>query len=183
MSRCDYRVALTQTGVLSRLAPFDPHVAGTPPLDLDIPGSDIEILCHAPDADAFVAAVWEHFGELSCFAVHQWTRDGQPVIVRFHASGWEFELFAAAEPVDRQVGWRHFRVGRRLLALGGVALCEAIMARRNAGMKTEPAFAAALGLQGDPYRLLLMLDGQSDEALIDLLQKRPVALPPFAGQS
>jgi hypothetical protein len=30
---------------------------------------------------------------------------------------------------------------------------------------------------------LLMLDGQSDEALIDLLQKRPVALPPFAGQS
>jgi Domain of unknown function (DUF4269) len=37
-------------------------------------------------------------------------------------------------------------------------------------MKTEPAFAAALRLKGDPYIALLNLGEQSDERVVSVLQ-------------
>jgi hypothetical protein len=57
--RPPYADALARTGLLARLAPFDPHVAGTPPLGLDLPSSDIDLLCFAPDAVAFARAMWD----------------------------------------------------------------------------------------------------------------------------
>jgi len=33
------------------LAEFDPHLAGTLPLGLDLPTSDLDILCHAAEPD------------------------------------------------------------------------------------------------------------------------------------
>jgi hypothetical protein len=172
MPRPDYREALADSGVLDALAAFDPHVAGTPPLGLDLPGSDIDVLCHAPDADAFCRSAWSGFAGYEDFAMHQWRSGGRPVIVRFLARGWAFELFASAEPVFEQPGWRHFMVERRLLALGGDRLRNAVMAARRGGLKTEPAFAKILGLSGDPYSAMLAIEVQSDSALAELLRMK-----------
>ncbi len=169
-SRPDYREALSASGVLERLGAFDPHVAGTPPLGLDLPDSDIDVLCHAPDAATFAELVWTCFGALEGFALRQWTASGRPVIATFRAHGWTFEIFAAAESVARQAGWRHFLIERRLLALGGAAFRNRVMALRRQGAKTEPAFAAALGLDGDPYAALLALEPLTTEALIGRLR-------------
>jgi hypothetical protein len=168
-NRPDYREALRRVGALDLLEPFDPHVAGTPPLGLDVAGSDIDILCHAPDAKAFAQQVWTHFAELDEFSMHQWTNSGRPVIAGFVAEGWAFEIFGAVKPIAQQAGWRHFRIEERLLALYGDALRTRIMALRCAGMKTEPAFATAFGLSGDPYAALLELEQLPDAALSDLL--------------
>ena len=59
---------------------------------------------------------------------------------------------------------------QRLLAFGGDALRIAVMAQRANGMKTEPAFATVLGLNGDPYRAMLDLQRSSDIELIALLR-------------
>lgn len=165
MIRPGYREALADSWVLIALAAFDPHVAGTPPLGLDLPDSDIDILCHAPDADAFCAIAWPVFAGCQGFAMRQWCSGGRPVIVRFRTCGWVFELFASAEPVVAQAGWRHFAVERRLLDLGGDRLRDAVMAARREGLKTEPAFAKILGLPGDPYAAMLAIEAQSDTAL------------------
>ncbi|WP_294257029.1 DUF4269 domain-containing protein [uncultured Sphingomonas sp.] len=165
MTRPAYTEALSRSGVLSRLAAFDPHVAGTPPLGLDLPDSDIDILCHAPDPHAFAAALWEAYRDLPGFAMWQWQGSDRPVVARFHCAGWLFELFGQARPVAEQLGWRHFAIERRLLSLGGEPLRAAVMARRYAGAKTEPAFAQVLGLTGDPYAMLLTLEGLDDDAL------------------
>lgn len=163
--RLSYVQALRETAMLESLAGFDPHVAGTPPLGLDLPDSDIDILCHAPDAAALAERIWRAFGECEHFALRQWTQGGRPIVAGFRACGWAFEIFGAAQPVAEQLGWRHFRVERRLLALDS-GLREAVMALRRQGLKTEPAFAVALGLAGDPYEALLALEILPDEALI-----------------
>ncbi|MDR6953423.1 hypothetical protein J2X65_002784 [Ancylobacter sp. 3268] len=163
--RPGFRAALERTGLLGRIAGFDPHVVGTPPLGLDLAGSDIDIVCHAPDPNAVARLMWDHFGDRQHFLLRRWRAGDRPVIACFTAAGWPFEVFAAPRPVAEQAGWRHFRAEQRLLARGGEALRGAAVARRRAGLKTEPAFAAALGLAGDPYAALLALGDDKDAAL------------------
>jgi hypothetical protein len=165
----DYRQAIDRLGILAVLRDHDPHVAGTLPLGIDIPGSDIDILCHAPDADAFARLVWAAFGAQARFSIRQWTGAERPVIAQFEAHGWAFELFGHASPVAQQRGWRHFQVERRLLALGGAPFRQAVMERRRQGAKTEPAFARSLCLDGDPYAALLEIHSGDDGQLCRLL--------------
>lgn len=167
--RPTYLEAIEALQVLERLRPFWPVVVGTLPLGVDVPGSDIDIVCHAPDDGAFAAALWTHFAAESGFSLRQWTGMGRPVVAGFSAFGWPFEIFGARQPVAEQAGWRHFDVERRLLQLGGEALRRTVLELRRAGLKTEPAFCRALGLDGDPYARLLELQARDDRALAALL--------------
>jgi hypothetical protein len=171
MTRPDYREAIVRSRALERLSAFDPHVAGTLPLELDLPTSDIDILCHCPAPDVFAAALWHAFGDAEGFAMRQWMGGGRAIIAGFMLHGWPFEIFGQAVPVAHQQGWRHFRVEQRLLALGGEGLHGAVMARRRTGMKTESAFASVLDLTGDPYRAMLDLEALPDAALARQLRE------------
>jgi hypothetical protein len=168
--RRSYQDALAECGVLEALAQFNPHIAGTPPLGLDLPGSDIDVLCFAPDAPAFTGEVWRNFSGALAFTAKQLTRMPRPVVASFEVAGWRIELYGATIPVEQQRGWRHFAVEQRLLALAGEGLRMPLLALRERGMKTEPAFAAALKLSGDPYVALLDLGEQDDETLASMLQ-------------
>ena len=165
VDRPSYEDALAACRVLERLADFDARAAGTPPLGLDVPGSDIDVLCCAPDAHVFAAALWAAFGDAPGFTLTQWRDPPRPVIAAFDAAGWRIEVYGEAAPVERQRGWRHFAVERRLLALGGPRFRSAVLELRHRGQKTEPAVAAALGLPGDPYLALLELGDQNDADL------------------
>lgn len=167
--RPDYSEAIERSAILTFLAPSAPRVVGTPPLGLAMPDSDIDIVCEAADPERFVAVLWDALSSLPDFSMRQWTGDGRPIIASFRAHGWLFEIFAAATPVEEQAAWRHFVVERRLLDLGEEVFWQAVMDRRRAGAKTEPAFAAALGLAGDPYITLLDLHDASDERMAKLL--------------
>jgi hypothetical protein len=163
--RPSYRDALERSGAIPLLAGYDPHVVGTLPLGLARPESDIDIVCEAPDLALFAADVWERFGAAEEFALRQWCSGERPVVATFVAEGWPFEIFASRQPVRDQPGWRHFDVERRLLDLGRAPLRAAVMAARNEGLKTEPAFGRVLGLAGDPFLALLELQTWTDDAL------------------
>ncbi|MFT4129818.1 DUF4269 domain-containing protein [Labrys sp. (in: a-proteobacteria)] len=167
-ARPGYAQALQATRLLELLQAYDPHVAGTPPLGVDLPASDIDILCHAPDTLAFTRTVWEALAEAPAFSIHQWTAGGRPVVATFTAQGWCFEIFASIQPVAEQAGWRHYLAERRLLTLGGEPFRSSVMHHRRAGLKTEPAFAAALRLKGDPYQALIEL-GQREDGHLQVL--------------
>lgn len=169
MKRADYHEVVDCVGVIADLTEFDPHIAGTPPLNLHVPASDIDILCYAPDPDRFTSAVWRPFGSRPNFRMWQWSGTDQPVLATFEAHGWHLEIFGHARPVAEQTAWRHFVVERRLLALGGQSLASAVMAFRRNGLKTEPAFAAALKLPGDPYQTSLDMHDWADDALTMLI--------------
>jgi len=163
--RMHHRDAVRRSGILHHLREFDPRLAGTPPLGLDLPGSDIDVLCHAPDPVRFATILWRAWSGFPGFAMHQWAAAGRPVIARFQAHGWEFEVFGQAVPVEAQMGWRHFVAERRLLERGGPALRAAVMAERRAGAKTEIAFARVLRLDGDPFEAVAALDLAPDDEL------------------
>jgi len=179
----DYRQAIERLGILDVLGDHDPHIAGTLPLGIDVPGSDIDILCHAPDANAFTRLVWTAFGNQPGFSIRQWTGEERPVIASFEAHGRAVELFGHPSPVRLQRGWRHFEIERRLLALGGALFRHAVMERRRRGARTEPAFADSLHLKGDPYASLLEIHSLDDRQLSRLLAEsgfvpfRPSAHP------
>lgn len=168
-----YEDAIRRAGVLELLAPCDPHVVGTLPLGIAVRDSDIDIVCHAPDRDALADLIWEAFGAANGFAIYQWSAKGRPLIARFEAKGWPFEIFASADAIADQAGWQHFRVEQRLLSLAGFALRDQVMALRMRGMKTEPAFAAVLGLPGDPYAAMSALFARSDLELAEIAAKAP----------
>ena len=170
VERPSYEEALAACRVLERLADFDARAAGTPPLGLDMPGSDIDVLCCAPDAHAFAAALWAAFSDTPGFTLTQWRDPPRPVVGTFDAAGWRIEVYGEAAPVERQRGWRHFAVERRLLALGGPRFRCAVLDLRRRGWKTEPAVAAALGLPDDPYLALLDLGDRCDADLRAVLR-------------
>lgn len=169
--RRSYQAALAECGVLRVLAQYSPRIAGTPPLGLDISGSDIDVLCFAPDLHTFAECVWQTFSHAPAFTLKRLLRPPRPVVASFEAAGWRIELYGEVIPVEQQRGWRHFAVERRLLDLGGEALKRAVLARRHSGIKTEPAFAAAPGLSGDPYLALLDLGLQDDATLVSALRE------------
>ncbi|MGY4477466.1 DUF4269 domain-containing protein [Bradyrhizobium sp. USDA 3364] len=160
-----YTSAVTSSAAMERLKPFDPRIVGTLPLGLAVPGSDVDIVCHAPDPNAFADIVWTHYQSADDFTLYRWTSPTRPVIARFVWDGWAFELFGDQRPVEQQPGWIHFEVERRLLALDDGRLQRAIRELRTGGAKTEPAFAAVLGISGDPYRGLIELAAETDATL------------------
>lgn len=169
MTRPPYHIALDRMQVLQTLSAFDARVAGTPPLGIAVETSDIDILCHLTDQAAFMDVVRKLVLPLEDFRIEQWVHGERPIIAAFHGEGWEFEIFASPEPVDRQAGWRHFCIEARLLDLGGAAFRDRVMELRRAGLKTEPAFATALALTGNPYNALLELEELTDTALSERL--------------
>jgi Domain of unknown function (DUF4269) len=56
-------------------------------------------------------------------------------------------------------------VEARLLEMGGQDARRAIRQMKNAGLKTEPAFACYFKIKGDPYEALLELSSLSEEEL------------------
>jgi hypothetical protein len=165
MSDQDYVSAITRAAIARTLLTFDPRIVGTLPLGLAVPGSDIDVVCHAPDPNIFAETIWRHYQLADGFVLYRWRSGTRPAIARFIWDGWPFELFGDTRPVAQQQGWIHFEVERRLLALDDGRLRRAVSARRAGGMKTESAFAAALGIGGDPYLGLIELATESDAQL------------------
>ncbi len=161
----DVWAAVEAAGLLDALAAFDPVVAGSWPLAVALPGADVDILCHAPDLERFAAHCRGAFGGRG--GSTQWRRAGPPpaVVCRFQFQGRLFEVFGQDLAVERQNAYRHMVVEGRLLGLYGLALREEVLRLKADGFGTEAAFARALGLAGDPYAMLLDLEGLSDTAL------------------
>jgi diadenosine tetraphosphate (Ap4A) HIT family hydrolase len=156
---------LRRAGVLEVLAAYTPVIAGTVPLGIDTEGSDLDVLCEANNAEAFVRDALA-FAALPGFALHR-KGDADPpaVVCRFSVEGMPVEVFAQARPVRAQRAHRHLVAERRLLEAAGEGAAEEIRRLKRRGVKTEPAFAEYFALPGDPCETLLAVAEWSDAEL------------------
>ncbi|SEA20707.1 DUF4269 domain-containing protein [Paenibacillus sp. 276b] len=162
-----YKV-LQSSGLLSILAAYQPYPAGTVPIDIDIPGSDLDLLCEAADLEAFQTLVHQHLGGMQGFRCDR--GDGHAgqrpyVTCSVEIGNWPVEIFAQSLSVRRQNAYIHMLVEWGLLQLWGAAGHREIRKLKLEGLKTEPAFATVLGLQGDPYEEMLHLAAMSKDEL------------------
>lgn len=150
---------LTAFRLFELLQPFQPVLAGTIPLAIDIPGSDLDIICCWDDEAAFAEYATRHFGHFPDFeCLHKSIRNRPTVLVRFTAGDFPIEIFGQNRPAAEQEAVRHLLVEYAILQEKGEVFRQAVIDLKRQGMKTEPAFGRLLGMaDGDVYEQLLAL--------------------------
>lgn len=150
---------LQQLGIFENLSDYDPVLAGTIPLEIDIPESDLDILCEVADLAAFaerLSALYSHFPQYKTQQIS--IRGRESLIACFRGLHFEIEIFGQNLPVVRQDAYRHLLIEHQLLRKHGADFREQVIALKRSGQKTEPAFAQILGLDGDSYEALFALE-------------------------
>lgn len=163
--------AIRSLGIFEILRPFHPVLAGTFPLDLQVHGSDLDVLTQSSDLNAFQEIVQSQFQSQRGFRIGMPAIGGtESFVAGFSYGGFEFEIFCQNRPVLEQDGFQHLLAEYRLLSLAREPFRAAVMELKRSGTKTEPAFASALRHSGDAYAFLRRLAAEPDETLIGLLQ-------------
>ena len=163
---------LQRHALLGRLAAYDPVLVGTFPLDLTVPGSDLDIICEVPDVAAFRRTLAK-FAAYPAYEIRLASPAEPALVASFELEELAVEIFGQARPTACQNGYRHMVIEARLLAAGGPSLRQRVLALKASGVKTEPAFAQVLGLPGNPYQALLELEACDEAALGSLVASRP----------
>lgn len=121
----------------------------------DVVHSDLDILLKAQDLQQLESELRHHY-ENRTFTCQVLDVDGLPTLsAQFIWDQVPFEIFAQDRDTVLQRAYRHFQTEEKYLKKGGERLRQKIVELRLQGLKTEPAFARALGLSGDPYEALL----------------------------
>ena len=160
---------LTELDIFNQLKRYDPILVGTIPLAIDIPGSDLDVICEVYDLDEYEDGLKRKFGHMSEFDCWHTFRQMPSVVASFQADEFAIEIFGQGQPTRQQNAYRHMVIEARILSLGNELLRGEIRRLKAAGLKTEPAFAEILSLSGDPYDQLLALEMRSNADLRDML--------------
>ena len=148
---------LTENEVLQKLKPFSPILVGTIPINIDIESSDLDIICYWKDKNDFISHLKKTFCGESNFEIRE-NQSRNSVVANFILQDFEIEIFGQNIPVKEQFAYRHLIIENNLLRKKGDDFRTQIIELKKQGYKTEPAFAAALGLTGNPYIELLSFE-------------------------
>lgn len=150
---------LTNNRVLLKLKKFDPILVGTIPINIAIENSDLDIICSFSDRQEFQKSIISNFSIEKSFTIRENPNLETPAIVAaFYLDGFKIEIFGQTIPSRQQFAYRHMLVEYNLLNKYGEKFRQQIIELKQEGYKTEPAFAKALNLPGDPYLELLKFE-------------------------
>ncbi|MGN5186709.1 DUF4269 domain-containing protein [Aeromonas veronii] len=165
--------ALLTAGLWDELAAqcSDMALVSTLAIGLDRPGSDLDILCQHADPAAFAATLEAQGWLASAKGDNVWLleRTFSCLEQKSAVSGsdkseasWPLELYVTPAPIETLNGWRHLTLMAALLErFGDDFYREVLRLRLEEGLKGEAAMCRLLGLAGDPYAALLMLEGRN----------------------
>jgi len=172
---------LVDLKIFDVLAGYNPILVGTIPLDIEVEGSDLDIICEVYDLSQFEALLQAQFSAWPDFSLRHRQHNNLPVVVcNFTVSDFPVEIFGQPRPVKAQHAYRHMVAEARLLSLAGrmattgEAAKTAIRRLKAEGLKTEPAFGQYFVLPGDPYETLLTLAEAAEERLYKIIEQAQV---------
>ncbi len=151
--------ALHELEIFDYLKKYNPILTGTIPIDIDLPDSDLDIICECKDHNSYAKDLTDKFSKYLDFQIWRNTHHGvKSTIASFSYKGRKIEIFGQNIPTYKQNSFRHMLIERQILQEKGTEFKNQIVELKKQGIKTEPAFAKLLGLEGDPYFELLKLD-------------------------
>jgi len=149
---------LLNLAVFKKLHSFTPILTGTIPIEIDIPQSDLDIICQCADHQKFSTLITASFKKEHNFSITTYMYNGvKTTLCKFRSNGFDIEIFGQNIPTVKQQAYRHMIVEYHILKEKGTMFKAAVINLKNSGLKTEAAFAKLLQLNGDPYIALLNL--------------------------
>ena len=164
--------AIKESDIFNILKEMDPVIVGTFPLNLNISNSDIDILISSSDLNFTKEIFIKFFSRHLNFSLNTHIIDKEiALILNFEFQNFKFEIVAQHKPIVKQTAFRHFILEERILKLSNKNYIKKLQELRSQGLKTEPAFAKLLNLEGDPYQAILNLNSKSDIELFSLVNR------------
>lgn len=150
---------LKQLDIFDKLKAYNPILTGTIPIDIDIPDSDLDIICECANHSKFSSIVTRHFGHKNGFKITSSQWNGiKATIAKFRIDSFEIEIFGQNIRTEQQNAYKHMLIEYQVLNKMGKDFRISIRKLKQEGLKTEPAFAKLLGLTGNPYEELLKFE-------------------------
>jgi hypothetical protein len=144
--------------ILEQLTEFDPIVVGTIPINIDIESSDIDIICYYNNKTRFADKIVSLFEKQDGFRIWENDKiDQGATVATFTLKDFTVEIFGQNIPTRQQMAYRHMLIENNILLEKGEEFRKRVIELKQQGLKTEPAFAFLLELEGDPYIELLQL--------------------------
>lgn len=145
--------------IFEKLKKYNPILTGTIPIEIDIPESDLDIICKCENHKEFSEFMSEQFGDKTDFKIYSTELNGtNSTVAKFKTENFTFEFFGQNIPTDKQNAYRHMIVEHRVLEQKGTGFKHEIKKLKSNGIKTEPAFAKLLKIEGNPFDELLKLE-------------------------
>jgi len=159
---------LSGTGLFGMLEIYEPVLAGTIPIGIDVEGSDLDIVCRYTRKENFVHDMESRFASEKGFSLNE--RIGTDIILcRFDKGGFPVEIYASLMNPSMSNAFRHMISEYRILRLAPPQFRKDIIDLKNEGVKTEPAFAKLLRLDGNPYEAMTLLEYWTDHKIQNTL--------------
>ena len=152
----DAYTELKRLKIFENLKNYHPILAGSIPIEIDLPESDLDIICECNNHQDFSEVLTKLFENKKGFGINFKIFNGKKAtIAKFESNGFAIEIFGQNIPTDQQNAYRHMLAEYKILNNKGLEFKNEIKELKAKGIKTEPAFAKLLGLKGDPYLELL----------------------------
>lgn len=166
-----YKV-IQELNILKILKKYNPILVGTIPIEIDLPESDLDIICEVYDLDNFKDIMKTEYGRHNEFECRIREVDGiTRIVCNFIYKGWMFEVFGQPIPTVKQNAYKHMIIEHRILNILGDKSREDILKLKKNKLKTEPAFGQLLNIEGDPYMFLLKMYNWTEEELGEYLRR------------
>ncbi|MGL4786691.1 MAG: DUF4269 domain-containing protein [Cetobacterium sp.] len=164
---------LKKINIFNILNEFNPILVGTIPIEIDIEKSDLDIVCqiNLENKENLKQIISKNFSQLKGFKISDKFLSDGIVIINFFIENMEIEIYASKLISKKTNGYRHMIVENRLLKFANLKFKEEIVSLKRAGIKTEPAFAKLLELNGNPYEELLNFEFLSNREIVKKLKE------------
>jgi len=150
---------LTKYKIFEKLSKYSPLLAGTIPIEIDIAGSDLDIICEVDPG--FEEDFLEELRSCDLIPqeidvkVENITLNGErSIVLNFMLEEFPIEIFGQNKPAREQNAYRHMIAEYKILQEKGEDFKKKIIELKKRGIKTEPAFGMLMHLE-NPYEDLL----------------------------
>ncbi|MFC7345868.1 DUF4269 domain-containing protein [Chryseobacterium zhengzhouense] len=138
---------------------YSPILVGTIPIEIDIDGSDLDIICELDfrfEEDFLDDISFSKMIPLEAEVKVDYpvVNDEKSITINFTLEDFPIEIFAQNKPTTQQNAYLHMMAEYKILKEKGEEFKQKIIDLKKKGIKTEPAFGMLLNLE-NPYEDLL----------------------------